>query len=313
MSQLAAASRAAILAALVVSFGGACGGQAFSRGDETGGSAPGGGSQGGSSSKAGSTSGGTTGKAGSAQGGTSVGGGAAGTGQGGSLNDACSAPAAPGQCQAYFEAWYHDANTGVCMPFVYGGCGGNANRYDSLEACQQACPGGSPNYDSCKVASDCVVTGPGCCGICDGPGIRAHDLIAYASQYAGLLQCGVALDKAAAPADPVACAPCPAPPPGQGSLHYFIPDCVRGECTVLDLRNSPATACEKDQDCKVRNGTNCCEACSSDQPIAVRNDGSFEELLCAGGPVPCPACIPSTGGLRAECSQGHCAIVDTLK
>jgi hypothetical protein len=224
-----------------------------------------------------------------------------------------------GQCDAYIPSWYNDPSTGICRPFVYGGCGGNANRYPSLEACQKACPGGSPNYDSCKLPSDCLVTGTGCCGICDSPNISAHDLIAYNKQYAGLLQCGLALDVAAGGATsagaaaPIACAPCPAPQ-GQGTLQYFVPDCVAGQCVVTDLRTSAVTACKTSDECKLRHGTACCEGCGTTDLVAVRNDGSFEKLVCSGAPTPCLACLPGATDAVPFCgADGHCAIAIPLQ
>jgi len=35
--------------------------------------------------------------------------------------------------------YYHNAESGHCDEFFYGGCEGNANRYETIEQCQQAC------------------------------------------------------------------------------------------------------------------------------------------------------------------------------
>jgi len=35
---------------------------------------------------------------------------------------------------------YKPSNKG-CVPFVYGGCGGNGNRFDSIQSCDSACKG----------------------------------------------------------------------------------------------------------------------------------------------------------------------------
>jgi hypothetical protein len=35
--------------------------------------------------------------------------------------------------------FYFNAATGACEQFVYGGCGGNDNRFETMEACQAAC------------------------------------------------------------------------------------------------------------------------------------------------------------------------------
>ncbi len=52
---------------------------------------------------------------------------------------ACLLPPDAGPCDGVFPRWYFNTETGICEPFTYGGCGGNANNYESLEACQHAC------------------------------------------------------------------------------------------------------------------------------------------------------------------------------
>jgi hypothetical protein len=303
MAYLASIVRFGIPASLIALLGAACGGQSFGGDGGEGASgavSPGGSSQGGSSSTAGKGSAGSTPKAGTSSGGMASGGTASG---GSSWGDpACTLPPVSGTCEAYFQSWYHDPSTGICRPFIYGGCGGNANRYESLAACQKACTGGEPNYDACQVPSECVVGGGGCCGVCDYPGLTAHDLIAYNRSYANeVLQCS-RLD--------IACAPCAAPEPGQGSLRYFVPNCVANQCVVQDIRDSAVTACKSNADCRLRNGTGCCEGCGGGTPIAVRNDGSFEKLVCGSEPQPCPACVPAPEpGAVAICGEtGHCEV-----
>jgi hypothetical protein len=52
---------------------------------------------------------------------------------------ACSLPFDPGPCQAAFPVFaFVD---GVCVERVYGGCGGNTNRFPLLEQCMAACEG----------------------------------------------------------------------------------------------------------------------------------------------------------------------------
>ncbi|MEJ1285828.1 collagen type VII alpha 1 [Cricetulus griseus] len=57
-------------------------------------------------------------------------------------SDPCSLPLDEGSCTAYTLRWYHRAVPGgtACHPFVYGGCGGNANRFGTREACERRCP-----------------------------------------------------------------------------------------------------------------------------------------------------------------------------
>jgi hypothetical protein len=53
--------------------------------------------------------------------------------------DVCILPPSPGECDGYVQAYYFDPFRGRCEPFIYGGCGGNANRFDTLQACEQHC------------------------------------------------------------------------------------------------------------------------------------------------------------------------------
>jgi hypothetical protein len=323
MPHFASFARLGLFTTVAVVLASACGGQSFTGSD--GGDAGSGsgsnvagttGNHAGTTSTAGKGHAGTgTGTGGSSAGtGTGTGGSSAGTGAGGGVSEACGAPPSSGNCEAYIPSWYHDPSTGICRPFVYGGCGGNANRYASLQACQKACPSNSPNYDACKVPSDCMITGTSCCGLCDSANITPNDLLAYNKQFAGLLQCGITLDVAAGgsasagAAAPIACAPCAAPQPGQGTLKYFVPDCVAGQCAVQDLRTSPVTACKASTECKLRQGTGCCEGCGGSDVFSVRNDGSFEKLVCGDQPVACPACEPAPISGIPFCLDGRCTV-----
>jgi hypothetical protein len=291
MTHLTSVSRLWPFSAASFAFASACGGNSFTNGGEGGqsGSNPGGGAK----NTAGTSS--TAGKPNGGGGSLSIAG--AGSGGGSPSDPACNAPAVQGSCEAYFERWFHDVTTGLCRPFVYGGCGGNANNYETFEECQKACPGGAPNYDSCEEPADCTLS-TGCCGICDGPDISARELTAYNKAFhSELSSC-----------PDIPCAPCPEPLPGQGSLKYFVPDCVQGQCAVVDLRTSELTACETHLDCRLRNGTQCCEGCApGDDVVAVRNDGSFEKLVCGSEPPACLTCLPTPPpDTAAACNEGHC-------
>jgi hypothetical protein len=157
-------------------------------GAATGGSAGQGGSAGTGSGAFGG-SGGSAGIAGSGGGagfgGTAgVGGssaGAAGTGMAG----ACALPLDSGPCEAAIPAYGYNAASGHCERFIYGGCQGNANRFATLEACEQSCGGnvgGCPEHmpqgQTCATTGDvctytlydeclCQVVGFGDCGKID--------------------------------------------------------------------------------------------------------------------------------------------------
>merc|ERR1712141_335857 len=57
-------------------------------------------------------------------------------------NDACGLKADPGFCRGYFQAWFFDGEE--CKQFVYGGCQGNANRFQSKEECENVCKNDEP-------------------------------------------------------------------------------------------------------------------------------------------------------------------------
>uniref|UniRef100_UPI0037E8DA75 kunitz-type protease inhibitor 2 n=1 Tax=Semicossyphus pulcher TaxID=241346 RepID=UPI0037E8DA75 len=51
----------------------------------------------------------------------------------------CTVTPDPGPCRAAFPMFYYDPNTSTCHSFIYGGCRGNQNRYDSMEECMNHC------------------------------------------------------------------------------------------------------------------------------------------------------------------------------
>ena len=63
--------------------------------------------------------------------------------------DICNLPMKPGPCTEDKPSWYFDAKTGQCSGFTYGGCEGNANRFESEEQCQRQC-GRFKNQDVCS-------------------------------------------------------------------------------------------------------------------------------------------------------------------
>jgi len=53
--------------------------------------------------------------------------------------DVCRLPAGPGPCSSYVHQWYFDSENQTCKQFVYGGCGGNENRFQTREDCHRKC------------------------------------------------------------------------------------------------------------------------------------------------------------------------------
>ncbi len=126
-------------------------GGAASGGSDAGGS---GGSTGGASTGGASTGGASTGGAstgGSSGGGTGgMPGGMGGLGGMGGDSLGCTAEFEPGPCEGAFPVYWHNPETGQCENMVWGGCGGNSNRYETLAECEETC-GVEPTGASCVV------------------------------------------------------------------------------------------------------------------------------------------------------------------
>ncbi|XP_037577243.1 kunitz-type serine protease inhibitor 6-like [Dermacentor silvarum] len=54
-------------------------------------------------------------------------------------NPACLLPPDRGMCSGYDHRFFYEAGLRTCQGFVYGGCGGNANNFASLDQCYEAC------------------------------------------------------------------------------------------------------------------------------------------------------------------------------
>uniref|UniRef100_A0A3Q3AF21 Amyloid-beta A4 protein n=1 Tax=Kryptolebias marmoratus TaxID=37003 RepID=A0A3Q3AF21_KRYMA len=55
------------------------------------------------------------------------------------VRDVCWASAETGPCRAMLPRWYFDRQEGRCVHFIYGGCGGNRNNFESEEYCLAVC------------------------------------------------------------------------------------------------------------------------------------------------------------------------------
>ncbi|XP_074551096.1 tissue factor pathway inhibitor a [Halichoeres trimaculatus] len=55
------------------------------------------------------------------------------------FNELCAMKDEPGPCKANKERYFFNVDTGHCEMFEYGGCGGNANNFETVEACEEMC------------------------------------------------------------------------------------------------------------------------------------------------------------------------------
>jgi hypothetical protein len=210
----------------------------------------------------------------------------------------------PGPCDAAIPAWWHDPATGVCVPFTYGGCEGNANRFVSLDACQAACSGGEPNLDACAGPGECVLVAPICCSSCDPASDRSFVAInrAAATEYSRIHRC-----------ETVDCAACPPVAEPERTQQYFVATCDRGQCRTVDIRENDVTACATNADCVLRDGAECCEGCDGHGIVSVNRNGNLGQLVCPVPTVGCPACAPIIPPeYQPLCSNGRCGITFPL-
>ncbi|PVD32920.1 hypothetical protein C0Q70_08367 [Pomacea canaliculata] len=46
-----------------------------------------------------------------------------------------------GMCRGFFRMYFFNETSKHCEEFIYGGCGGNSNRFDDLSHCKITCIG----------------------------------------------------------------------------------------------------------------------------------------------------------------------------
>jgi hypothetical protein len=160
-------------------------------------------------------------------------------------------------------------------------------------------PPPDPTWVTCAVNSECSLITDDCCGACGEPGL--DDVVAvnrrYESDYRQRL-CP----------HPVACAACPTE-----SAPNLLASCVGGHCFEIDVRAHRASACERDEDCRLRT-TGCCECGGSTAPydliaISAADEAPYRELVCDPRQA-CPECAPVyPAEAEAYCTgDGHCAL-----
>ena len=77
-----------------------------------------------------------------------------------------------GTCRGYNILWYYDTSIQRCQRFVYTGCDGNGNRFDTENECLDLC---GPGVDTVVTAAPTQSSGgelsPACACLCFSRGI----------------------------------------------------------------------------------------------------------------------------------------------
>ncbi|XP_034666891.1 pancreatic trypsin inhibitor [Drosophila subobscura] len=66
----------------------------------------------------------------------------------------CHQPKETGRCFALFYRYAYNVDTQACEEFVYGGCAGNRNNFESKDLCEQACLGRAAVTESISVTTE---------------------------------------------------------------------------------------------------------------------------------------------------------------
>ena len=53
--------------------------------------------------------------------------------------DVCRLPSDIGTCGDFISAFFYDPLFGQCLEFFWSGCGGNENRFETIEECENRC------------------------------------------------------------------------------------------------------------------------------------------------------------------------------
>jgi len=71
-----------------------------------------------------------------------------------SSSNICSLPEDHGSCTDYKMRWRYDVKQKACLRFWYGGCGGNDNRFDTRDTCENTCSEESASDSICVLPKD---------------------------------------------------------------------------------------------------------------------------------------------------------------
>ncbi|XP_013110794.2 putative Kunitz-type serine protease inhibitor [Stomoxys calcitrans] len=70
-----------------------------------------------------------------------------------STDEDCHQPKETGRCYALYYRYAYDVEKRECVEFIYGGCAGNSNNFESKEACEAKCIKKSEEKDAVPAES----------------------------------------------------------------------------------------------------------------------------------------------------------------
>jgi hypothetical protein len=185
--------------------------------------------------------------------------------------------------------WNDDgvASGGTGGTAVDGGVGGSAAITGGAPGTGGQSATGGDASAACSDHNDCTVVSAGCCGACEP--VRAQDVQAVNWQWH---QQNAGCD--------VACGACKEAPEVDRTSEYFVARCVEANCQLVDARDK-YVECTDDDDCFLRDGSDCCEDCDGEGYIAVSSLAFVFETACPD--IICATCdaVPPEG-LSAQCN-----------
>jgi hypothetical protein len=105
------------------------------------------------------------------------------------------------------------------------------------------------------------------------------------------------------------CAPCIPVEENEQTGKYLKPVCRYAHCTLIDVRESPLSECQKTSDCMLRDGAACCPECDGYGWVPLNRAAD----LCGGVPVACDACAsPLPSDWDTVCLSGRCRLEGPL-